>query len=137
MFNAKIMVNGWAMLAFCAAVALTGCSSDPTSPGIEPEITNGTESFEFQVSSVSNYTGTLTYMWDNASTTASVDHSFAVSSGTSRLVITDADGTTVYDRSLATDGSFETDPGTAGDWTLRVSLDEMSGDLNFRADEGS
>jgi hypothetical protein len=126
-----------AVMALSALGVLAGCDDDPASPGIQPEISNGADSFEFQVSSVRNYTGTLTYTWNNASATASVDHSCAVNDGTARLRITDGDGATVYDRSLAQDGSFETSAGAAGDWTLTVALDGMSGDLNFRADEGS
>jgi hypothetical protein len=125
------------LLAACALLAFAGCASDPASPGVEPEIINGTQSFEFQVSTVRNYTGTWTYTWDNASTTASVDQSSALSGGSATLTIKDINGDIVYTRSMADDGSFETSAGDTGDWILTISLVDASGDLNFRVDEGS
>jgi len=126
-----------AFLALCTAALLVGCATDPSSPGVEPEIINGTQSFEFQVTAVQNYTSSWSYTWNNSSTTASIDHSSSLSDGSATLTITDADGASVYNRSLAQDGSFETNPGSNGDWTLTITLSSCSGDLNFRAEEGS
>ena len=134
----KILSICCVILAVCTIIVSAGCSdTDPVSPGIQPEIINGTQSFEFQVSAVQNYTGSFNYTWDNASTFASVDQSSAVTSGTATLTIKDAAGEVVYNRSLAEDGSFPTPAGTAGDWVLTVSLAGVSGDLNFRAEEGN
>ncbi len=133
----KLSIWG-AILALCTLFAATGCSdSDPVSPGIQPEIINGTQSFEFQVSSVRNYTGSFSYTWSNASTFASVDLSSAISDGTALLTIKDSAGTAVYSRSLSLGGSMDTDVGVVGDWVLTVTLTGASGDLNFRADEGT
>ena len=127
-----------AFVVLCTVIALAGCSdSDPVSPGIQPEIINGTQSFEFQVSTVRNYTGSFSYTWNNASTFASVDHSSAITGGTALLTIKDSAGTVVYSRSMSLDGSMDTDIGVAGDWVLTVTLTGASGDLNFRADEGT
>ena len=123
--------------AACTILALGGCSSDPSSPGVEPEIVNGAESFEFQVSAVRNYSGSWNYTWSNASRTASIDQSSVLDRGDATLKIVDADGSVVYERALTDDGSFETAAGAAGDWRLTITLDRASGDLNFRADEGS
>ena len=128
----------YVIVAFCTIFALGGCSdSDPVAPGIEPEIINGVQSFEFQVSAVQNYTGTLSYTWNNAGSFAAVDHSSAVSGGSAMLTIMDATGAVVYSRSLSEDGSMATATGEAGDWVLTVTLSGTSGDLNFRAEEGT
>jgi uncharacterized lipoprotein NlpE involved in copper resistance len=137
MKTTKLVSKAVFTLVAVAAFALTGCSNDPTSPGVQPEIVNGVDSFEFQVSSVKNYTGNWTYTWDNASTTASVDQSSVLSGGTAMLTISDFGGNVVYTRSMGTDGSFETAVGNAGDWLLTISLVGATGDLNFRVDEGS
>ena len=40
---------------------VVGCSKDdtPVSPGIQPEIINNVDNFQFQVTAMSNYSGTL------------------------------------------------------------------------------
>jgi len=46
-----------------ALLLLAGCGSDPVQPvvpGVEPEILNSPDTFQFQVSSVEAYSGTLT-----------------------------------------------------------------------------
>jgi hypothetical protein len=138
MKNHKIPSFPCVFIALCTILVAAGCSdSDPVSPGIQPEIINGTQSFEFQVSAVQNYTGSVSYTWNNSSTFASVDQSSAVTSGSATLTIKDAAGEIVYSRSLAEDGSLPTPAGTAGDWVLTISLESVSGDLNFRVDEGT
>ena len=138
MNNLKILSSWCAILAFFTIFAMPGCSdSDPISPGIQPEIINGTQSFEFQISAVQNFSGSFSYTWNNASNFASVDHSSAVSGGSALLTIKDSTGEVVYSRSLAEDGSFATATGVAGDWILTVTLTGTSGDLNFRAEEGT
>lgn len=125
------------IVSICTIFGAVGCDSDPVSPGVQPEIINGTQSFEFQVTAVSNFTGSWSYTWDNASTFAAVDHSTVLSGGTATLVIADASGTQVYSRSLTEDGSFSTAVGTGGDWSITVTLDHATGDLNFRVQEGT
>ena len=48
------------------------------------------------------------------------------------LVITDANGTQVYSRSLSDNGTFVTADGVAGTWTVRVTYNGASGTVNFR-----
>ncbi len=113
------------------AAALAGCS-DSTSPGIQPEVTNAIDSFQFQVTDVRNFTNTFSYTWQNSGTSASVDQSTTVTAGAMTLTIRDADGTEVYSKSLAVDGSFVTGAGTPGDWTITVGFNGASGTVNFR-----
>jgi hypothetical protein len=101
----------------------TGCSSDNVlGPDNQLEVTNNTDTFQAQASNMVDITQTLTYTWQNTSTTANVDQSGAITGGSGTLLILDADGTQVYSRSL-------TETGT---WSIEVALSGTSGTLNFR-----
>lgn len=117
-------------LSVCLAV-LAGCS-DTTSPGVEPEIVNETDNFEFQISDVRRYSRSLQYTWQNTGTQADVNQATTLIQGTATLTIRDADDNQVFSSNLDANGTFQTDPGTAGDWTIRVILVDTSGTLNFR-----
>jgi len=120
--------------ALATCLALSGCGSDPpTAPGIQPQIANLPDDFSYQVSSVSNFTGAAPYSWQNSGISANVNQSTTVTSGSMTLVITDANGTQVYSRSLADNGTFVTADGVAGTWTIRVTYSGASGTVNFRA----
>ena len=114
---------------------LSSCSDSstpPPVPGIQPEIVNITDSFEYQIQSISGYSGTASYTWQNTGTVAAVDHSSVVSAGVGTLVVLDADGTEVYSDVLSDSGSLVTQVGTAGDWTVKITYTTFSGTVNFR-----
>lgn len=113
---------------------LGACSDSPSAPGIQPEIINQPGNFEYQVSDVQGYTGTLSYSWQNNGVQANVDQSTTISGGSVTLRILDGTGTQVYSRSLAENGSFATTAGQAGTWTLRVIYSgAIAPVVNFRA----
>jgi hypothetical protein len=117
-----------------AAIACLGACSDSTAPGIQPEIINTADNFEYQVSDVQGYSGTISYNWQNTGTSANVDQSTVVTRGSVTLVILDAAGTQVYSRSLAENGSFTTTAGQTGNWTIRVVYSGADASVvNFRA----
>jgi len=120
-----------------SVLALSACGDSTTSPGIQPEIVNATDNFQYQVSAIEDYSGTQTYTWQNTGTTATVNQSASVSAGSATLVLLDADGTQVYSRSLAEDGTFSSAAGTAGSWTVRVSYSSVDATVNFRADKAN
>ncbi len=125
------------ILAF-ATLSLTACSDDPTAPanlGVEPEIRNNTDVFQFQVSSVDGYTGTLNYNWNNTGELANVDQSSAIDPGQAILILLDADGTEVYSRDLSEDGSSASAAGAAGAWRVRIAFTDLTGTVNFRAEK--
>jgi hypothetical protein len=111
---------------------MIGACSDATGPGIEPEIRNIADSFEFQVSKLDRHAETLTYSWSNSGALANVNQSAALTGGAAQLTITDSRGTQVYSRSLTDNGTFVTTQGQAGTWQLRVTFTDASGTLNFR-----
>ena len=127
-------------VAFLISMAwLTGCSDSstpPPPPGIQPEIINITDSFEYQVQSIDGYSGTASYTWQNSGTTAAVDHSSVVSTGVGTLVVLDADGTEVYSDVLTDSGSLVTQTGTAGAWTVKITYATFRGTVNFRVQKG-
>jgi hypothetical protein len=86
----------------------------------------GSESTGLTNVEVSNETDTLR---------ADVNQSGSITGGTATLEIRDGDGAQVYVRSLAETGTFETDAGAAGNWTIRVSMVGTSGVLNFRVEK--
>ena len=119
-------------------LAVAGCSSNntPTAPltAFEPEIINAADAFQFQATGLTRTTATVSYPWENSATQATIDHSSAISEGTTLLSIFDADSTLVYSDSLQASASHQTAAGTAGSWTVHVTLTLVNGTLNFRAE---
>jgi len=114
---------------------LVGACSESTNvigPGNQLEITNTTDNFQWQVTALSSVTQTLTYTWANTGTTANVNQSSSLGGGSASIRVVDGSGTEVYAKSLATNGTFQTGAGTAGDWKVTVTLDKATGTLNFR-----
>ncbi len=118
-------------------VALTlalgsGCGDSPTSSGVQPEINNIADNFQYQVTGLRNYSRTLNYSWEITGTTASVNQATTITSGSATLQLFDADGLEVYSRSLADNGTFASSAGAPGTWTIRVIYSSASATVNFR-----
>ena len=122
-------------VAFVPALVLAvACGDGPTAPGIQPQITNLTDAFSYQVSSIQDFSGTASYTWQNTGTVAKVTHaSDAGATGTATLTVRDATGTLVYSGQLASSGQPSTDPaGVAGAWTITVVYSSYSNSqVNF------
>jgi hypothetical protein len=116
---------------------LAACSDGATAPGRDPEIINTTDNFQYQITDIQNFSGTQVYSWQNTGTTATVNHSAAVAAGSATLVLRDANGLQVYSRSLADNGTFTSNAGTAGTWTVRVIYDAADATVNFRLDKAN
>ena len=115
---------------------LISCNENNTlSPQFEPEITNNTDSFEFQTTGVNNVTQTLTYTWKNTGTQANINQASIITSGSTTLKIEDTNGEIVYQKDLKDNGSFTSVFGFSGDWKITVTLSKMSGDINFRVEK--
>lgn len=128
---------GYLVLSLATLSFLAACGSDsnPTSPGVEPEIVNKPDSFEFQVTDVAGFTGTLEYAWQNSGPAANIDQSVSMESGSVILTLFDDAGTQVYSGDLAVDGSFASSSGEAGSWMIRVQMVQTRGTLNFRTEK--
>ena len=123
------------MLWFCPVAVtialIAGCSSS-TGPGIEPEITNTVDNFQYQITSLRNYSHQTSYTWQNTGVQANVNQATTITSGSATLVILDDAGTLVYSRSLEDNGTFVTAVGTPGSWIIRVTYSHASATVNFR-----
>ena len=123
------------IVTVCAILlAVTACHDRSLGPN-EPEITFAKHSFEFQGTGFSNFTKSLEYKWTNAGTTANINQTSAIDSGSAVLTILDADSVQVYSRPLADNGTFVTSSGRAGIWVIRVTSTDLSGKLSFRVQE--
>ena len=99
-----------------------GCGDGPTAPGIQPQITNLSDAFSYQVSSIQDFSGTYNYTWQNTGTVAKITHaSDAGATGTATLTVKDGAGTQVYTGQLASSGQPLSAPaGVAGAWTITL-----------------
>lgn len=87
--------------------------------------------------------GSRTFLWNNALNTADYNADItATSEGTFRIVVEDADGNVVLDKSL--NGAMEPDSidgvtssGTAGIWSVTITLTSFKGDGSFSLSEGN
>jgi len=127
-------------LALASALALSTAAcggssgSSPIQPQYQPQITNITDSFQFQLTGVTDGDGSLSYTWQNTGTMASVDRSSALTGGTVNLTLRDAGNTLVYQGPLhGVSGSVSTAAGVAGSWTIVVDFVHATGTINFRS----
>ena len=121
--------------ALIVLALVAACSSDSTAPpGIQPQVTNNTDAFSYQVSAIDNFTGTNTYTWQNTGTVAKITHaSDAGPTGTATLTVQDAAGTQVYSGQLLSSGEPLTAPaGVAWAWTIKIVYSNYSNtQVNF------
>jgi len=124
--------GGTFLLSALSLLLGAACGNDPLAP-FQPEITNAADNFQFQATGLTGVTWSHEYVWENSDATANVDHSSAVTAGTTLLTIRDQNGTQVYSAALGSSGSVTTSAGVAGtNWRIRVQLTNVSGTLNFR-----
>lgn len=124
--------------AFLVLIPLCGCGDGSNggnvlAPQFQPQVVNAVDDFQFQTTGVTNVTQTLTYSWRNTGTQANVNQACSISGGTATLVLSDSTGAQVYSRSLTDNGTFQTSVGLPSACTLRVTMTNVSGTLNFRA----
>ncbi len=122
----------WVMCVLTLVSLACGNDANPIGPSNQPEIANLQDNFQFQASNLTGTTQTLTYTWANTGTSANVNQSGTVSSGTATLTIRNPAGDQVYSRDLSTTGTFTTGTGSSGNWQIEVRLINVTGTLNFR-----
>lgn len=117
-------------------VGILACSgSNLIGPENQLEVSNSVDAFQFQVTSLTNVTQNLPYSWTITGPDATVNIAGAVTAGTAMVTITDAQGTEVFSKSLDGSSNPSTSAGVAGDWTITVDLNGVSGTLNFRVEK--
>jgi hypothetical protein len=122
------------LFAVLFIVLIASCAKQVqlTDPAFQPQINNQTDTFAFQVTNLTGVTQTLSYNWQNTGTRADINQASQITSGSATLTILDAAGQQVYTSSLASNGTFTTATGTSGNWTIRISTNDVRGSLNFR-----
>ena len=122
-------------VAFTGLILVAACGDGPTAPpGIQPQITNLTDAFSYQVSAVQDVTGSTTRLAEPTGTLAKISHaSDAGATGTATVVVRDAAGTQVYSGQLASSGQPVSSPTeNAGTWTISVVYSNYSNtQVNF------
>lgn len=123
-------------LALPLLVAAMGCSdANILGPSNMLQVANNPGTFEWQATALDKITQTVSYQWVSTGTMANVNQSSSITSGTATVRVTDGVGAEVYARSLQENGTFQTSAGSAGTWTIVVSMDGASGGaLNFRVE---
>ncbi len=120
-----------ATLAFALGAAACSDAVNILGPENQLEVTNNPGSFQMQATALNNVAQTLEYTWENPGTIANVNQSGSLS-GTATLTILDHGDVQVYSGNLVETGTFSTETGGTGNWTIRVMLTGASGALNFR-----
>ena len=121
-------------LAVILGVGAGACSdSSAPSSSFKPEVTSATDNFQLQASSLVGTTLTQTYAWSNTGTRATINHSTTTTAGSASLSVRDGAGTVVYTKALAPSLNEPTSAGTAGAWTIVLTMTGYSGTINFRA----
>lgn len=112
-------------IALTVLALMAACGDGPTAPppGLQPQITNNTDAFSYQITSLNNVTGTYNYAWQNTGTFAKVTHSSnSGATGTATLTLRDAVGAQVYTGAFASSGQPSSSPaGVAGAWIITVT----------------
>ena len=134
----KRTLFGMTALALVTIVAVSGCSSSKTNPvdplaGFQPQINNATDDFQFQATAIEDVSGTVNYSWANTGAQATINHSSTVDSGTATLYVYDNNDSLVYTNGLSASLNESTQTGVAGNWRIRVVMNNCWGTLNFRA----
>lgn len=130
----KNTLNYLTVISIICLSFFTACSKNENNSlaGFQPEITNKTDNFQLQATNVSQVSTTIDYNWTNTGTMASIDKSGILTSGTSRILIYDNNGTNVATSDLKITGGETTTTGVAGLWKIRLELSKYDGTLNFR-----
>ena len=124
-------------LGLAGVVLLAAGGDSATAPGRDPEIINNADNFQYQITGIQDFSGTQVYSWQNSGTTATVNQAATVGAGSATLVLRDANGIEVYNRSLADNGTFSSSAGVAGSWTVRVVYSGADATVNFRVDKAN
>ena len=133
-----------------ASTAFVGCSNDDDGTMFQVRV-NGVvfdNGDDFNGDVDGDFTGnggsaTRPFVWLNNLATADYNADItATTEGTFNMVVLDADGNTVLNRSL--DGGVEpdsfsgvTDAGTSGVWSVTITVNSFNGDGSFSLSEGN
>lgn len=126
-------IHLFACLGIVCLSLLVSCTKDNNSlAAFQPEITNAADNFQLQATNVKDVTTTIDYNWNNSGSSATLNKSGVLNSGTAKVLIIDKNGTTVLTSDLKVTGDETTTIGVSGVWKIRLELSSYNGTLNFR-----
>ena len=158
------MMRGFLIVVISAAlIGMLGCKrkgcTDPAAENYDPKakVDDGScvyppVTFDFNASTgdgnvTSNGgSGSRTSTWNNTTTKAEYDISVNISEGTFRFIIKDAAGKVVFDKTYTpnfgtgvgvTYDTGCTQPGTPGEWSITVEVNNFSGTATYSLFEGT
>ena len=151
MLQIKSLKNLLMMALAITSLTFVGCSKDDPAPIAQVSV-NNTVLFDNGDDFIGDIDGdftsnggslTRTFIWQNSLSTADYQADItATSDGIFRMVVKDADGNVVLDRTLS--GAVEPDSfsgvtstGTSGIWSVTITLTSFNGDGSFSLSEGT
>jgi hypothetical protein len=93
-------------------------------PQFLPLVNNAKDDFTFQIEGLGNLSPNVRYTWKHTGNVAAVEQGCSIAPGKAKLIIHDGAGNEVYSRDLSERGTFYTNEGTAGKWTIQVIIAE-------------
>ncbi len=126
------------LTALTALLVGSACStpSEVLGPDNHVTVTNLVGHFQLTADNIQNVTTTMTFTWQNPGTYAAIQHLSFAPHGTTLLIISDADGTEVYNGKLLYEEDDRSLDGTPGAWTVTFSLDQTVAQINIILDAG-
>ncbi len=122
------------LYALSLVLLTAACGSDNAlAPQYQPEVVNTPNVvFSFQATGLQNISDVVTYTWSCSSGSVVIHPATNTTGGTITLNIMDADGgTPIYNGSVPASGDITPPTGTGGPWTIRVTLSNYTGTINF------
>ena len=115
------------------ALLTAACGSDRVlAPEYQPEVGNTPNvAFSFQATGLQDVTDAVAYTWSVSSGRVIIHPATATISGTIVLNIRDAAGAVIYNGTVPASGDISPPAGSAGAWTIKVTLQNYSGTINF------
>ncbi|GAB4285945.1 MAG: hypothetical protein Kow0092_39780 [Deferrisomatales bacterium] len=115
-----------------AALLATACGGGGGGEGPFPGTVDNTPGrFRVELLGVSGASRSDGFAWSNAAGRAAVAQSIQLDAGSALLTVYDAADLPVYQTDFSSEGTFLTDPGTAGPWRVELDLDGFGGTLIF------
>lgn len=115
------------------ALVSTACGSDNAlAPQFQPEVVNTPNvAFSLQATGLADVSDVVSYTWSVSSGSIVIHPATTTASGTIMLNIRDAGGTVIYNGTVPATGDITPPTGTAGPWSVRVTLTSYTGTINF------
>lgn len=152
MLQIKSLKNLFMMALAITCLTVVGCSKDDDPVPMTEVTVNNTVLFDNGDDFIGDIDGDFTgdggsdsriFTWQNANSTADYNADItATTDGSFKMIVKDADGTVVLDRSLS--GASEPDSfsgvtssGTSGVWSVTITLTTFNGDGSFSLSQGN